>query len=90
MRPSSRKRSYMNCTTSWSSACTTMIPPRGATFSIAYCRRPKSSRFDGRFGCGGRTSVVKTLNDGNPCWIASGIASKVLSGSGPASVMWKV
>jgi hypothetical protein len=66
-----------------------MMPPSAATFSMAKPMRPKSSRLPDRLGCGGRILVVKTLKDGCPCWIASGICSKVRSGNAPASVMWK-
>src|SRR5215470_350722 len=68
---------------------TTMMPPCWAVFSMARPMRPKSRRLPARFGCGGSTLVVKTLKDGCPAWIASGICSNTRRGRAPDRVMWK-
>ena len=59
-------------------------------FPIASSIRPKSSRNEGRLGCGGRTSVVNTLKLGKPASIASRICSNTAKGSAPHSVTWKL
>ena len=67
-----------------------MRPPCRAASVIASSMRPKSSRNEGRWGCGGRTSVVNTLKLGKPASIASRISSKTANGSAPHRVTWKL